>query len=151
MRHVTLVTGPPCSGKTTYVAQHADPGDVIACHDTEARRAGSPRSHDHLPGHRAPAEQAYQRLLRRIGGSHTGRSWVIRCAPLAAKRQHLSEVLRADRVLVLMPPMAAVLRRAELEHRSRRTFGLIRGWYDMYEPAPCDTLVGAELVTSRAW
>lgn len=150
-RHVTVVCGPPCSGKSTHVARHAGPDDTIACHDTEARRAGSPRTHDHLDGHRIAGEQAFQRLVRRIAASHTGTAWVLRCAPVATKRQELAERLRADQVLVLMPPMAAVLRRAELEQRSRRTFGLIRGWYDMYEPAPCDTLLGAEPAVSRAW
>lgn len=152
MRHVTLVCGPPCSGKSTYVAQHAQPGELIACHDTEARRAGSPRTHDHLPGHRAAAEVAYWRLVERIAASHDGRAWVIRTAPRPEQRQQLAEQLRADRVVVLAPPMAAVLHRAELDRRSRRTFGLIRGWYDRYAPAPCDTdVIGAEPVTSRAW
>jgi hypothetical protein len=26
---LTIVTGPPCSGKTTYVREHAQPGDII--------------------------------------------------------------------------------------------------------------------------
>lgn len=150
-RHVTLVCGPPCSGKTTYVDRHAADGDVIACHDREARRAGSRRSHDHLDTHRASAERAWQMLVRDIAAAPDGRAWVIRCAPGGVERQALAERLRAAEVLLLMPPMAATLRRAELDKRSRRTFGLIRGWYERYTPAPMDTVLQAQRPASRAW
>ena len=26
---LTIVTGPPCGGKTTHIANHAHPGDII--------------------------------------------------------------------------------------------------------------------------
>jgi dephospho-CoA kinase len=26
---ITIVTGPPCSGKSTYIRQHAKPGDIV--------------------------------------------------------------------------------------------------------------------------
>lgn len=44
---ITVVTGPPCSGKTTYVRSNAKPGDVVIDFDTMAQAFGSPTTHDH--------------------------------------------------------------------------------------------------------
>lgn len=33
---ITVVTGPPCSGKSTYVRTHARPGDIIVDFDAIA-------------------------------------------------------------------------------------------------------------------
>lgn len=41
-RSVTLVCGPPCSGKSTHVARHAQPGDLIVCFDQYATYTPSP-------------------------------------------------------------------------------------------------------------
>lgn len=44
---ITVVTGPPCSGKSTYVRNHAKPGDIVIDFDTLAQAFGSPAPHDH--------------------------------------------------------------------------------------------------------
>lgn len=44
---VTVVTGAPCSGKSSYVRAHARPGDVVIDFDVMAQAFGSPSSHDH--------------------------------------------------------------------------------------------------------
>jgi hypothetical protein len=44
---LTVVTGPPCSGKSTYVREHANPGDIVVDFDTIAQALGSPKPHDH--------------------------------------------------------------------------------------------------------
>jgi predicted kinase len=151
MRVVTLVTGPPCAGKSRLVTERAGRGDVIACHDREARRAGSRRRHEHTQAHRNAAALTWQALVDDIAAAAEVSAWVIRCAPTGDERQQLAEHLRATCVLVLMPPIDVALHRAEVDRRSRRTFGLIRGWYDRYSAAPCDTLITAEPRVSRAW
>jgi hypothetical protein len=151
MRAVTLVTGPPCGGKSRHVTEHAARTDVVVCHDLEARRAGSRRRHEHLQVHRIRAEASWQQLVDDVAASPDVVAWVIRCCPDGGARQRLAEHLQATQVLVLMPPVDVALHRAEVDRRSRRTFGLIRGWYDRYTPAPCDTLRTAEPRVSRAW
>jgi hypothetical protein len=44
---LTIVVGPPCSGKSTYVKTHAKPGDITIDFDTLAQALGSPTPHDH--------------------------------------------------------------------------------------------------------
>ncbi|MFC3238240.1 HNH endonuclease, partial [Streptomyces nitrosporeus] len=44
---VTLVCGPPCSGKTTYVRDRAQGGDLVVDWDALAQALGSPHPWDH--------------------------------------------------------------------------------------------------------
>lgn len=44
---LTVVTGPPCAGKTSYVEEHAEPGDVVVDFDRLAQALGSQVTHDH--------------------------------------------------------------------------------------------------------
>lgn len=44
---LTVITGAPCSGKTTYVRTHAKAGDVIIDFDQLAKALGSPVEHEH--------------------------------------------------------------------------------------------------------
>lgn len=44
-----VVTGPPCSGKSTYVQDHAKPGDITIDFDALATALGSSSSHGHDP------------------------------------------------------------------------------------------------------
>lgn len=151
MRSVTLVAGPPCSGKSRHVDEHAGAGDVVVCHDREARHAGSRRRHEHLQVHRNAAEGRWSALVAEVAAAPAVTAWVIRCAPEGDERQRLAEQLRASEVLVLVPPLQVCLHRADLDNRSPRTRGLIRGWFDRYTPAPCDRLIGPDTRASRAW
>lgn len=47
---MTVITGPPCSGKSTYARTHAKPGDIVIDFDTLCQALGSPVPHDH-PDH----------------------------------------------------------------------------------------------------
>lgn len=47
---LTVITGPPCSGKTTYALEQCKPGDILIDHDRLAQALGSPTPHDH-PDH----------------------------------------------------------------------------------------------------
>lgn len=44
---LTVVMGAPCSGKSTYVREHAKPGDIVIDFDVLAQALGSPVPHDH--------------------------------------------------------------------------------------------------------
>lgn len=69
---LTVVMGAPCSGKSTYVREHAKPGDIVIDFDKLAQALGSPTPHDH-PDHirmvavkmrRAAIEEALRQHLQ---------------------------------------------------------------------------------------
>lgn len=131
-RHVTLVCGPPCAGKSTWVRQHAQPGDLVVCFDQLAQAAGSPRAHGHADPYRVAAVHAYAATIHTLP-DYTGRAWVIRCAPRAHPRATLAATIHADETLILKPPRTVALARAR-RTRPHATQQAIRRWYARWQP-----------------
>lgn len=110
---VVLVTGAPCSGKTTYVTQHKGPEDVVVDYDALCVALGSGDSHDHPRAVRRLATVARDAVLRRIGSGRglRGTAWVIATDP--------DEGLRglAHEEVELQTPMEECIRRARAAGR----------------------------------
>lgn len=86
---ITIVCGPPCSGKTTYVEQHAKPGDTIIDLDAIAKRLDP----DYLPWTGAlqgsllnQAIRARNAILGSLSRATHGNAWLIVSAPTQAER-----------------------------------------------------------------
>lgn len=103
---VTLICGPPCAGKTTYVRAHARPGDTVLDADVIGQRAMA---------------QALRKPL-------VGRVWVIRCCPGARARQVLARELNATDVVLLLPPTPVLMRRAARRAHPGRHVMAVRAW-----------------------
>lgn len=140
-RHVTVVTGPPCGGKSSHVDEHAQPGDLVVCLDQLAQQAGSRHPHNHQPHHWAAANDRYAQLLDQVADDPDVRAWIIRCAPTAAERQRLADHVHADDVLVLLPEPGEARHRAIADGRTAWTRQLIRYWYQRYEPRDGDHVI----------
>jgi hypothetical protein len=110
LRQVVLVAGPPCAGKSTYVAQRRQPGDIVLDQD-------------------AIGADAFKRGLARVGLMTEGRAWVIRCAPGALARAELAKRIRATDVVVLIPTPGELSRRGAGRPDTRRVVGAIREWF----------------------
>lgn len=117
---ITVVTGPPCAGKTTYVQQHKRPGDIVIDFDALAQALGSYASHSHgkavtevtQAAWTAAVRQATQATQRAHDDQHT---WIIDSRP-GPRRTGLYTAAGA-RIVPLTAPAAELHRRADAAGR----------------------------------
>lgn len=116
--HIVLVMGPPAAGKTTYVKQHAGPGDVVIDYDAIAQALGPGGGRHEL------VMQLRGKLLTQLrrGELQAGRAWVLSCDPAADRRFPYHDVV------VLDPGKEEVLRRCAAE-RPAHLLRVVEDWY----------------------
>lgn len=130
---ITVVTGPPCSGKTTYIREHAKPGDIVIDFDVIARALGSTSAHDHDPRLREITAAAWAAAVDQLVTRYPGmRAWVIDSRPGRA-RQAAYQRARA-RIVKLDAPAAELHRRAEADSRGDDAHRRIDEWTSRHEP-----------------
>lgn len=125
---IRLVSGPPCSGKTTFAKKNMQPGDVIIDADLLAQALGSPSTHDH-PGHTKALAAKLRDVATReaVKGSYT--TWVVSASPLAEKLIPHTKAYCQD------PGIQTCLERAK--GRPHWTREAIKEWYEKREiPEP---------------
>lgn len=110
MRRVVLVTGPPCSGKTTYVQRHAQHGDLILDQD----RIGA---------------RAMNRAITQVAAMRDGTAWIIRCAPGPRARNLLAQQVGATERVHLIEPQPTLIVRATARPTTRRHIAAIADWF----------------------
>ena len=86
---LTVITGPPCGGKTTWVQQHARPDDIVVDFDHIAQALGSQVTHGHTDRIASVASRAwYAAVCEAIAQHHKGyRAWIVDSAPNAGRRR----------------------------------------------------------------
>ncbi len=127
---VTLVCGPPCSGKTTWVREHAEPGDLVVDWDALAVALGSPHPHAHPAPLRPFIAEARDAVTARLERSHNlAAAWIIATAPRHADRERLAP--GAD-VVVLAVDESECVRRARRDGRPGDTIEAIEDWWRVY-------------------
>ena len=133
----TLVAGPPGSGKTAYVMERAERGDLIIDVDKLFVAFSGLRSHDHpdelLPFVLSARDASEDRLGLSNGVRH---AWIIKGAPRKAQRQDMAR--RGAAVVVLDVPAEECLNRIANDPERQ---GLdcpwddwINQWWEDYEP-----------------
>ncbi|MEV0357119.1 AAA family ATPase [Nocardia sp. NPDC050697] len=122
---LTVVTGPPAAGKTTYVKANAQPGDIVIDLDALAVALGSPDSHNHPRAIAAVAQAARTAAIQAAATTRTA-TWVIHTAPdptqLDTYRAQGAQVVTID-------PGEAVVRERIAGHRSPDTQQAADRWY----------------------
>lgn len=111
---ITIISGPPCAGKTTYLNEHAKPGDIVI--DLDTIQQGIQPGYQHWQG--TMDSSLLNRAIRQrntiLGGLHrlkTGRAWLIVHAPTEAERTWWTSKLGGTSVL-LHPGIDECKRRA---------------------------------------
>ena len=107
---VRLVCGPPAAGKSTYVAKHAKPNDIILDLDAIAREWGYGR---YRPSHVIGALlQERNRRLAALAKEPADRvAWVILTAPARSLRRWWCDALNVHPMdMVLLVPSVGELR-----------------------------------------
>jgi hypothetical protein len=123
---VTVVCGPPCAGKTTYVSMHASHSDrvidldAIALSIDPTYRPWSGRLNGELLNKSIRVRNA---MLGSIERARSGKAWFIVSAPTADERAWWAEKLGAANVVLLHPGTAECKRRA----RARGTPAAVAG------------------------
>lgn len=125
-----LITGPPCSGKSTWVRERAKTGDIVVDLDRLALAITSENTqhHDYAPHIRAAAIQVRRTAVSvAVTYSRTGTSFIIHAKPsnkaLAFYRRYRPHIIELD------APMPVLIKRAQAE-RPAHIVAQLSQWWD---------------------
>jgi len=137
----TLVAGPPLGGKSTYVADRRQEGDVVICRDSLYQAITGRPEHDHDDGAAAIVLEAFSAMLRTIaeGRSRARHAWVISGSPEGQERLRIAGQLEADVVLVTAGDEE--LRRRARAERPADWLHYVDVWLSRFSPCGLDRIV----------
>jgi hypothetical protein len=138
---ITVVTGPPCSGKSTYVRTNAKPGDVIIDFDALAQALGSPNPHDHSPQVRNVTIRMRRTAIEAALSQRGVDVWIVDCN---ISPERMGAYRRAGARIQTMQVDGAELHRRASRERPSLWHRLIDEW-----SPPTDSVSSA--AASREW
>lgn len=134
---VYVVTGPPAAGKTTWVQQHAKPGDVTIDYDglLQALAPGMPNDPVEQPPHivatvQAARSAAINDATLDADAWGTGARYDVYLVHAMPDRHSMNRY-RAHRfeIITIDPGHAECVRRAVAAGRTPRQLAIIQDWY----------------------
>ena len=136
---VTLVCGPPASGKSAYVANHASPIDKVIDLDVIRQTVGG-TSWDQDPGVIKRAFVYRSRILRTLKDRRNGRAWLIVTAPSSAERDAWRQALGNVTIHTMDTTEAECIRRIEAAPERQKYAALhvdlVRKWFRQSPQTP---------------
>lgn len=120
---LTVVMGAPCSGKSTYVKEHAAPGDIVIDFDVLAQALGSPDPHDHSEAIRIVTIDMRRAAINSAVQQHTRGAtvWIVDINP----GERMGAYQRAGAEIVTMEASREELHRRADAERPERWHSLI--------------------------
>ncbi len=131
----TLVTGPPCSGKNTYVARCKQPGDLVVDFDALIMALGGDESHNHPGLLKGYAFEARDAVIRRWAYKRDTDVWVIGTCPRRSDREKFTR--QGFRVVTMDADEKTCVQRARAE-RPVEWLEYVHRYFQQYE-APLDS------------
>ena len=145
---LTIVCGPPASGKSTYVATHRAERDIVLDLDTIAiRRFGRPAPM--LGTHQRQAclearNDTLTRLASPAEAAQHDRAWLIVAEPTLERRQWWQDKLKPESIVIIETPKAECIARYRADKRQQRpadTPQRINEWWFRYRRRAGETVI----------
>ena len=124
---IHVITGAPCSGKSTYIDEHAKDGDLRIDYDRLAQTFGSAKSHEAEGIVREATFKARESAIEVAMKNPEAESWIIHTFMTDEQSKRYEEA-GAD-IVVLDPSKEVCLERAEKDERPQTTVDGINRWY----------------------
>jgi hypothetical protein len=151
---VHLVCGAPGAGKSTFVREHANPGDVIIDMDAIRRSLGFPQYSGDLK-HLKIAMRERDRMIRSLATATTGQAWLIVSAPTDDERAQWCEALGNVTVHSIDTPKAECIRRImqdpAREGEQGRMIRTVEDYFRKRAPALPRTSQGSPSLSGCVW
>jgi 5-methylcytosine-specific restriction endonuclease McrA len=142
---LTIVCGPPASGKSHYVRQHADSRDLVIDLNVIAHELSGE------PMHRWSRDRWFDMALRKRNamlGELSKRpvwpaAWLIMTEPSAERRAWWAETMKPAALIVIEADEALCLAHAALDadRNQQQTMMLVKRWWSEYRPRSGDQIV----------
>lgn len=130
-----IITGPPCAGKSTYMREHAQDGDVLVDYDLIAQAFGRKEPHASRTRLTDPHLAAFVARSAVIDWAleHASdvESWIIHTSPTPEDIETYAGA--GAEIITLDTDMETCLRRAEDDGRPSGTDEAIREWFENNE------------------
>ncbi|MGE0408865.1 MAG: AAA family ATPase [Amphiplicatus sp.] len=137
---LVIVAGAPASGKSTYVAERVQRGDLIINSDLEAQRLGVPAFSENW-GDRVRMLKARNDRLRELATSNAERAWFMALLGRPEDRAHFAGLLKPAEIVVIFTPAEECARRirATRPNAAEAMFQAVQRWHVNYCPRPGET------------
>lgn len=135
-RRVHIIYGPPLAGKSSWVAENMEPGDLVADIDSIWQALSAQDRYVKPDSLKRTVFAVYNQLLdlirTRAGAWRT--AFVVAGVPRIAERERLMARLDASDALLVDASANECLKRATAAHRPKEWAQYIEEWFERYQP-----------------